>query len=223
MTVSTVVAVSRKGLSLQHSERGEYFHANPPARVSGNGEINDPSSAIQKNWRLMDGELEEFIARPDINAFARLVIESYTPGKLPPPDVVKEHTASIKGDAAESQEERFARMVKPGDTSDVVFYKEIRQTAIDAGMGTLSDAKIDGYVSKLYGLKSNKPSKIVDGKKKQDRGFTHLCLCYNGHDERAERLKRNEVVKQGVQSGTVVTHDRHTSDARPFDSGSSAS
>ena len=33
MTVSTVVAVSRKGLSLQYSERGEYFHANPQARV----------------------------------------------------------------------------------------------------------------------------------------------------------------------------------------------
>ena len=79
------------------------------------------------------------------------------------------------------------------------------------------------YVSKLYGLKSNKPSKIVDGNKKQDRGFTHLRLFYNGHDERAERLKRNEVVKQGVRSGTVVTHDRHTSDVRLFDSGSSAS
>ena len=33
MTVSTVVAVSRKGLSIQHSEEGEYFHLNPPARV----------------------------------------------------------------------------------------------------------------------------------------------------------------------------------------------
>ena len=33
MTVSTVVAVSRKGLSMQHSEEGEYFHLNPPARV----------------------------------------------------------------------------------------------------------------------------------------------------------------------------------------------
>ena len=33
MTVSTVVAVSRKGLSWQYSGRGEYFHLNPPARV----------------------------------------------------------------------------------------------------------------------------------------------------------------------------------------------
>ena len=175
-------------------------------------DFHDPPSAIQKNWRPMDESLEAFIQRPDVqNAFALLILKSYTPGKLPLPDIVKEHTASIKGDAAESQEERFARIVeKTGDKSDVVFYKEIRQTAIDAGMGHLSDTKIDGYVSKLYSLESNKPSKMVDGMKKQDRGFTHLRVCYNGHDERAERLKRNEEVKQGVR-----THDRFTSDAKP--------
>ena len=33
MTVSAVVAACRKRLSLQHSERGEYFHANPPDRM----------------------------------------------------------------------------------------------------------------------------------------------------------------------------------------------
>jgi len=32
-TVSTVVAVCRKRLLFQYSERGEYFHTNPPARV----------------------------------------------------------------------------------------------------------------------------------------------------------------------------------------------
>ena len=31
--MSTVVAGSRKGLSLQDSKRGEYFYLNPPARV----------------------------------------------------------------------------------------------------------------------------------------------------------------------------------------------
>ena len=31
--MSTVVAGSQKGLSWQHSERGEYFHLNPQARV----------------------------------------------------------------------------------------------------------------------------------------------------------------------------------------------
>jgi len=33
MTVSTVVTVSRKGLSLQYSGRGEYFHAKMLVRV----------------------------------------------------------------------------------------------------------------------------------------------------------------------------------------------
>jgi len=33
MTVSAVVAACQKRLSLQHSERGEYFHTNPPDQV----------------------------------------------------------------------------------------------------------------------------------------------------------------------------------------------
>jgi len=180
-------------------------------------DINDPKSAIQKNWRPKDDELDHFIQMPlVIDAFTRLILSSYTPEKLMPPDVVKEHTASIKGEAAESQEERFAKIVQLGDKNDVVFYKEIRQIVGDAGLGHLSDAKIDMYVWKLYALKSNKPSKLVDGQKRQDRGFKHLRLCYDGHDERVERLKKNEIVKQGVRSGAVVTHDQYTSDARPF-------
>jgi len=180
-------------------------------------DINDPTSAIQKNWRPKDNDLDTFIKMPlVIDAFTRLILSSCTPDKLMPPDVVKEHTASIKGDAAESQEDRFARIVLLGDKNDVVFYKEIRQIVGDAGLGNLSDAKIDMYVWKLYALKSNKPSKLVDGQKRQDRGFKNLRLCYDGHDERAERLKKNEILKQGVRSGAVVTHDHYTSDARPF-------
>ena len=80
---------------------------------------------------------------------------------------------------AESQEDRFAKIVQLGDKNDVVFYKEIRQMVGDAGLGKLSDAKIDMYVWKLYALESNKPSKLVDGQKRQDRGFKHLRLCYD--------------------------------------------
>jgi len=180
-------------------------------------DIDDPTSAIQKNWRPKDNDLDTFIKKPlVIDAFTRLILSSYTPDKLMAPDVVKEHTSSIKGDAAESQEDRFARIVQLGDNNDVVFYKEIRQIVGDAGLGNLSDAKIDMYVWKLYALKPSKPSKLVDGKKKQDRGFKQLRLCYDGHDERAERLKKNELLKQSVRSGAVVTHDQYTSDARPF-------
>jgi len=34
MTVSVVVAARRERLLLQHSEIGEYFHTDPPARVA---------------------------------------------------------------------------------------------------------------------------------------------------------------------------------------------
>ena len=138
-------------------------------------EITDPVSDIQKNWLPMDHSLEAFIIRPDvIDTFTLLILQNYTLNIQPPPDIVKEHTASIKGDAAESQEERFAKLVLRGEKSDVLFFNEIRQVVVDAGMGTMSDSKIEGYVSKLYGLKPGKPSKLVEGKMKQGRGFKHL-------------------------------------------------
>jgi len=138
-------------------------------------EITDPVSVIQKNWLPMDHSLEAFITRPDvIDTFTLLILQNYTLDIQPPPDIVKEHTASIKGDAAESQEERFAKLVLRGEKTDVLFFSEIRQVVVDAGMGTMSDSKIEGYVSKLYGLKPGKPSKQVEGKMKQGRGFKHL-------------------------------------------------
>ena len=138
-------------------------------------EITDPSSDMQKNWLPMDHSLEVFINRPDvIDAFTLLILRSYTPDIQPPPDIVKEHTTSIKGDAAESQEERFEKLVLRGDKTDVLFFNEIRQVVINAGMGTMFDKKIEGYVSKLYGLMSGKPSKQVEGMMKQGRGFKYL-------------------------------------------------
>ena len=119
--------------------------------------------------------LEVFINRPDvIDAFTLLILRSYTPDIQPPPDIVKEHTTSIKGDAAESQEERFEKLVLRGDKTDLLFFNEIRQVVINAGMGSMSDKKIEGYVSKLYGLMSGKPSKQVEGMMKQGRGFKYL-------------------------------------------------
>jgi hypothetical protein len=57
------------------------------------------------------------------------------------------------------------------------------------------------------------PSKFVDGRSIQDRGFKGLALCDAGFDERAERVRRAEAVRQGVRS-RVVTHDQFTPDAR---------
>ena len=171
----------------------------------------------QKNWRVMDHSIDTFIEQPQvIDAFTQLVLAAYTPDIQAPPPVVQEDTKSIKGAAAESQEQRFARIMEcTRDQRDVLFYQEIRRTGEDAGMGRLSDSKIDSFVDKLYGLKPGRPSKMVDGKLKQDRGFKGLSICYNGYDEKTERLRRIEGVKQGVRSG-VTTHDRFTADRAPF-------
>ena len=178
----------------------------------------DPDAATaQKHWRVMDHSIDAFIEQPQVvDAFTRLVLMAYTPEILAPPLVVQEDTKSIKGAAAESQEQRFARIVQhTRDHRDVVFYQEIRRTAEDAGMGRLSDSKIDSFVRTLYGLMPMRPSKVVDGKSKQDRGFQGLRICFDGYDERMENLRRVEAVKQDVRSG-VVTHDRYTADRSPF-------
>ena len=109
-------------------------------------------------------------------------------------------TQSVKGPAADSPLERFKRLVQRGSPTDILFYQETRLAAEAAGLGRLCDAKIDEYVRRLYGLKSYKPSKMQNGKMKQDRGFKGLVLCDDGFDERAERVRRVETVKQSVRS-----------------------
>ena len=174
-------------------------------------EIDD--TPWKKNWRPKDPTLEEFIKRLDvIDAFTRYVLNHYTPDKQPPPAIVTEHTNSLKGDAMESMEERFANIVvKSKNPKDVVFYKEIQLELARVGMGRLFPAKIDEYVLKLYGLKPNKPSKLVDGKMVQDRGFCGLDLRSVGFDESAARITRNESLRQSVRH---TTHDNFTPDDR---------
>ena len=49
-------------------------------------------------------------------------------------------------------------------------------------------------------LKSSKPSKMQNGKMKQDRGFKGLVLCDDTFDERAERVRRIETMRHSVRS-----------------------
>lgn len=163
-------------------------------------EMTDPADPRQKHWRPKDHDIDAFIQQPVVlDAFTVLLTEHYTPSMQVPPPVVQNDTASIKGPAAESQEERFQRLVRySGVPGDVVFYKEIRLTADAAGMGRLSDAKIDGYVQTLYGIQALRPSKFVNGRKVQDRGFKGLVLFDAGFDERAERVKRAKVAPTRV-------------------------
>ena len=178
-------------------------------------EIDDTpgKKSWKKNWLPKDPALDAFIKRPDVvDAFTMFVLSHYTHDKQPAPAIVIESTNSLKGDAEEPMEERFGNIVKKTDNPrDVVFYKEIRLELARAGMGNLSHAKIDEYVLKLYGLKSNKPSKLVDGRKVQDRGFRGLLLNAHGFDEAAARITQNERVKQRVR---CVTHDNFTPDDR---------
>ena len=183
-------------------------------------EITNPSEPMQKNWLPRDHGLDDFIQRPDvIDAFTILIILHYTSSIQQPPDIVKEHTQSVKGPAAESQLDRFKQLVQhSAELHDVLFYKEIRVAAEAAGMGRLSDAKIGHFVEKLYGLKPCRPSKVVNAavngqKKQQDRGFKGLVLCDNGFDEMTERVRRMETVKQGARLD-FATRDKFTPDNR---------
>jgi len=176
-------------------------------------DFTDASDPIQKTWRPMDHSIDAFIRQSAvIDAFVKLVLTHYTPDIQAPPDIVKIDTKSIKGTAAESLEERFKRLVQyTGNAKDVVFYQEIRNATEAAGMGRLSDTIIDSLVQKHYNLISYRPSKKVDGHTKQDRGFKNLILCEDGYDEKAERVRKMETVKQSVR---VTTHDRFTPDTR---------
>ena len=146
-------------------------------------EITDPSDPMQINWRAKDHNLENFIKQPAVvDAFTMLVFDHYTSNIQTPPDIVQEHTQSVKGPAAESQVERFQRLVQRGSHTDILFYQEIRKAAEAKNMGILMYSTIDDYVYKLYGLTPSKPSKTVHGRMKQDRGFKGLVLFDDGFD-----------------------------------------
>ena len=85
----------------------------------------------------------------------------------------------------------------------------IRTAAEAAGMGRLTDGTIDTFVRKLHNIVRCRPSKMVDGRCKQDNGYKMLILCEDGFDEKAERVRRMEEVRQSVRS-RVTTHDRFT-------------
>jgi hypothetical protein len=152
-------------------------------------------------WRLKDPSIEEFICRPDvIDAFTSIIFEAYTPEKQAPPQRVKDDTNSIKGEASLSVEERFAEIIVKGDKHDVLFTKEIKRTLEECGVGTFSSAKIETLVKQVYKMDHGKPSrKDGQGKSVQDRGFKGLRISDQHYNERDERLKRTEHLKQSAR------------------------
>ena len=79
-------------------------------------------------------------------------------------------------------------------------------------MSKLSHPKIETLVRKHYNLMPiDRTSKMMNGSRKQDKGYRNLILCEDGYDEKAERVRKVEALKQ---SARVTTHDRFTPDSR---------
>jgi len=68
----------------------------------------------------------------------------------------------------------FASLMRPGKVFDVLFHREIRQRAKRAGMKPMSNETLEKYVYKKFGLNAFKPSKTINGKRKQARGFKNI-------------------------------------------------
>jgi len=65
----------------------------------------------------------------------------------------------------------FAGLLRAGNPTHVLFHKEIRQRARNAGMASMSNEILEKYIHKIFGIYAFKPTKIVSGKRKQARGF----------------------------------------------------
>ena len=103
-----------------------------------------------------DHNIDKFIQKPEIiDAFTLVVIDRFTNDIQQQPEIVVEHTKSIKGDAGELIEERFKSLVQySGKATDIVLYKKIVSVLERNNMGRMSRGKIDQLVRKLYGIKS---------------------------------------------------------------------
>ena len=123
-----------------------------------------------------------------------------------PQQVSQQVPQQVPQHAQENTQERFSAIL---DTvlaqNDVFFYKEIRRAALEGGMGNLSVANIDMYVWNLHSLKPYMPSKIVDGKKKQDRGFKYIpCGCHGEPLQAGQRPRpahKHARIRSFVSSG----------------------
>jgi hypothetical protein len=90
-------------------------------------ELKERGDAVPATWLPMDQTIDEFIRRPEvIDAFTSVIFNAYTPDRNVPPLRVKEDTASIKGDASLSVEERFKNLIIRGEHKDILLYKQIQ-------------------------------------------------------------------------------------------------
>ena len=97
-----------------------------------------------------DHNIDKFIQKPEIiDAFTLVVIDRFTNDIQQQPEIVVEHTKSIKGDAGELIEERFKSLVQySGKATDIVLYKKIVSVLERNNMGRMSRGKIDQLVGR---------------------------------------------------------------------------
>jgi hypothetical protein len=167
--------------------------------ISEFNEVKEQGGEPPSNWRVMDHTIDEFIRQEGvIDAFTALIFEAYTPERQVPPQRVKADTNSIKGEASLSVEERFAAIIVKGENSDVLFTQEIKIALRDNGLGTFSNGKIDDMVKHVYNIEAGmRPSRDS----KQALGFRGLRISESNYNEKEERLKKTEHLKQAVRMG----------------------
>jgi hypothetical protein len=143
--------------------------------------MKEQGDAVPANWLAMDHKIDEYIRRPEvIDAFTSVLFNYYKPDRQIPPLRVQEDTASIKGDASVSVEERFANVIIKGGDCDVLTYKDIQLALINGGMEKFSNGKIDTYVKNIYNIRPSQPSREnASGTKVQVRGFSGLKILFD--------------------------------------------
>ena len=93
-----------------------------------------------------------------LDAFAKMVLDSYETNRLTMPDIVREDTLQFKGPAAEKPIDRVASVVKyVDDDSSVFFVGEIKIALQEAGYPPFSSQQIITYVRQLFGMLSRPP------------------------------------------------------------------
>ena len=185
----------------------EYYSVFQPEHV-----IIERGDKCPKHWKVSDPTVKTvFIHREDVvDAFTMMVLGAWKPELLKAPASVVENTKLFKGNAAVSEYDRFAQIVKynPSNTKDAQYLTdEIRLIANNAGLKGMSSQVVNRYVKKLHGHEEFPPvySEIRKNGKK-GWGWSHLrvnaVVAYNFVEERrVENVALNARVNQQVRNG----------------------
>jgi len=111
---------------------------------------------------------------------------------------------------ANFDEVTFAGLLRAGNPTHVLFHKEIRQRARNAGMASMSNEILEKYIHKIFGIYAFKPTKIVNGKRKQARGFKCIRFArqlknFNNVSDAPEQLTRRMHPHAAVAKGICHT------------------